>query len=148
MTERLVSASDLKRQRGWSEGLLDTLLGAPDALGANPHGFRPPQRFFRLDRVLEAESDRSFSTRVEALSEQARWRREHPTRTSAPGEIDHLEWLDDPWRMRLFLTPKRPKLPRRRREPAPVVVPTDRFEVMRLFDVRPYSDRRAAQIRG
>src|SRR5918912_132283 len=61
---RLVSASDLKRQRGWTETLVVTLLGAPDALCPNPHGFRQPMRFYRADRVLAAEGEEAFRRRA------------------------------------------------------------------------------------
>ncbi len=129
-----MSASDLKRQRGWTEGLLVALLGAPDALGPNPHGFRAPQRFFREDRALEAERDPGFVRRVEGLSEHGAWRREQPTRSYGPEEIHRLEWLDDPGRIRLFLAPR---VPRRRRRPAPepaAAAPAGmRFEILTLF---------------
>ena len=132
--ERLVSASDLKRQRGWTEGLLVSLLGAPDALGPNPHGFRAPQRFFRVDRALEAERDGSFARRAAGLSEWQAWRREQPVRTYGADEVHRLEWLDDAGRIRLFLAPR---VPRRRRtratEPAPVAAAGLRFEVLTLF---------------
>src|ERR1044071_3390574 len=48
---RLIRASDLKRQRGWTDTLLAALLGAPDALSPNPHGWRVPMRWYREDRV-------------------------------------------------------------------------------------------------
>lgn len=131
---RLISASDLKRQRGWTETLVAGLLGAPDAHGPNPHGFRAPMRFFREDRVLAAESEPPFARRLTQLGTQQAWRREQPTRTLAPGEIPHLEWLDDPWRLALFHAPKRPRRARRRR---PTAVPAPergmRFEVLTLF---------------
>jgi hypothetical protein len=133
--ERLISASDLKRQRGWTETLVTTLLGAPDALCPNPHGFRPPMRWFREDRVLAAEAEEVFRRRVVRLGAHAAWRRQQPTRSWAAGELEHLEWLDDPARIALFHAPRRPRL-RRRRRPAPAPVappPGTRFEVLRLF---------------
>ncbi|MEJ7894700.1 MAG: hypothetical protein WKF94_18870, partial [Solirubrobacteraceae bacterium] len=66
---RLISASDLKRQRGWTETLVAGLLGAPDAHGPNPHGFRAPMRFFREDRVLNAELEPPFARRLGQLAE-------------------------------------------------------------------------------
>jgi hypothetical protein len=39
------------------------LLGAPDALSPNPHGFRPPMRWYRQDRVLDAEASETFRER-------------------------------------------------------------------------------------
>jgi hypothetical protein len=144
---RLVSASDLKRQRGWTETLVVALLGAPDALCPNPHGYRPPMRWYRVDRVLAAEREELFRRRAGQLSEQAAWRRTQPTRTYASEELEHLEWLEDPWRIALFHAPRRPR-PRRRRPPAgppeapvavaaPVRQPPLRFEVLRLFDPGP-----------
>jgi hypothetical protein len=133
--ERLISASDLKRQRGWTETLVTALLGAPDALCPNPHGFRAPMRWFREDRVLDAEADDVFRRRVERLGAHAAWRRAQPTRTWAAGELEHLEWLDDPDRIALFHAPRRPRL-RRPRRPAPAPAPAPpgmRFEVLRLF---------------
>ncbi len=133
---RLISASDLKRQRGWTETLVSTLLGAPDAHGPNPHGWRAPMRFFREDRVLAAEREAPFARRLGQLGSHQTWRRDQPCRTLAPQEIEHLEWLDDPWRIALFHAPRRP---RRRRRPAPApagpppAVPGLRFEVLRLF---------------
>lgn len=138
VTTRLVSASDLKRQRGWTEGLVTRLLGAPDALAPNPHGFRPPMRFFAHDRVLEAERDPDFVRWAAGLDERRAWRRRQPTRTHAPAEIARLEWLEDPRKLALFLAPRVPR--RRRPRPAPVTpvteparYPLPRFEVLRLF---------------
>ncbi|HEV7753358.1 MAG TPA: hypothetical protein VGO71_17545 [Baekduia sp.] len=133
--ERLISASDLKRQRGWTETLVTALLGAPDALCPNPHGFRAPMRWFREDRVLDAEAEDAFRRRVGRLGAHAVWRRAQPTRTWAAGELERLEWLDDPDRIALFHAPRRPRL-RRRRHPAPAPAPAPagmRFEVLRLF---------------
>jgi len=130
---RLVSASDLKRQRGWTETLVAGLLGAPDAHGPNPYGFRAPMRFFREDRVLSAELEPPFRRRLEQLGAHQAWRRTQPTRMLSPAEIPHLEWLDDPWRIALFHAPRRPR--RRRRRPAvpAPASPAMRFEVLRLF---------------
>lgn len=131
---RLVSASDLKRQRGWTETLLSGLLGAPDAHGPNPHGFRAPMRFFREDRVLSAEAEPPFARRLGRLGAHQTWRREQPTRMLDPAEIAHLEWLDDPWRIALFHAPRRPRRRRRRpATPAPTPAAAVRFEVLRLF---------------
>lgn len=131
---RLISASDLKRQRGWTETLVSALLGAPDAHGPNPHGFRAPMRFFREDRVLAAEREAPFERRLGQLAPQQVWRRSQPTRCHAPREIEHLEWLDDPWRIALFHAPRRPGRRRRRApQPAPPPAPAMRFEVLRLF---------------
>jgi hypothetical protein len=131
---RLISASDLKRQRAWTETLVSALLGAPDAHGPNPHGFRAPMRFFREDRVLAAELEAPFARRLEHLSTHQAWRRDQPTRSLAPTEIPHLEWLDDPWRIALFHAPRRPGRRRRRPSvPAPSSPATMRFEVLRLF---------------
>lgn len=141
-TQRLIRASDLKRQRGWTEALVAALLGAPDALCPNPHGFRPPMRWYREDRVLDAEAGAAFRRRVHRLAPQEAWRRAQPTRTWTPDEVEHLEWLDDPARIALFHAPRRPR-PRRRRpralaltaRPAPdTATPAGlRFEVLRLF---------------
>jgi hypothetical protein len=131
-------ASDLKRQRGWTEGLVVALLGAPDALSPNPHGWRAPMRWFRADRVVDAERTAAFAARIAELSEGAAWRRELPTRSWAPEEVDHLEWLDDPSRIALFHAPRRPRA-RLRRRPAPPepertpMYALPRFEVLRLF---------------
>lgn len=133
---RLISASDLKRQRGWTEGLIEALLGAPDALGPNPHGFRPPMRFFVEDRVHAAETGGPFVRRVAVLDERRAWRRNQPTRSRAPEEVPQLEWLDDPGRLALFLAPRIPRSRRPRRPPQPApapVAPGMRFEVLRLF---------------
>ncbi len=133
---RLISASDLKRQRGWTEGLVAALLGAPDAHGPNPHGFRAPMRFFRADRVAEAEREPAFARRVAQLAERQAWRRAQPTRTHAPADVPHLEWLDDPRLLALFHAPRRPRRPRRRPappSPAPAPAPGLRYEVLRLF---------------
>jgi hypothetical protein len=134
--ERLISASDLKRQRGWTEALVMSLLGAPDALCPNPHGFRPPMRWFREDRVLDAEAGEAFRHRVGQMPPHEVWRRDQPTRTWAPEEIEQLEWLEDPARIALFHAPRRPRL--RPRRPAPPPQPAapasgPRFEVLRLF---------------
>lgn len=132
---RLISASDLKRQRGWTETLVSALLGAPDAHGPNPHGFRPPMRFFREDRVLDAEREPTFTRRLGQLGTQQTWRRAQPARMLDPREIPHLEWLDDPWRIALFHAPRRPRTRRRRPvAPAPAPSPALRFEVLRLFE--------------
>jgi hypothetical protein len=131
--ERLISGSDLKRQRGWTEGLVTALLGAPDALSPNPHGFRSPMRWYRQDRVLDAEAGDAFARRVGRLHPHHAWRRTLPTRTWAPGEIDHLEWLQDPVRLALFHAPRRPRMRIRRPPPPPPPSPGPRWEVLRLF---------------
>jgi hypothetical protein len=139
-TTLIVSASNLKRQRGWTEGLVETLLGAPDALAPNPHGFRPPMRFFAHDRVLEAERAPEFVRWIEKLDDGRAWRRTQPTRTHVPAELEGLEWLQDPRRIALFAVPRVPR--RRLRRPVtpdrdvvkePVRYPLPRFEVLRLF---------------
>ena len=136
VTNRLITASDLKRQRGWTETLLASLLGAPDAHGPNPHGFRPPMRYFREDRVLSAELDPVFERRVDRLGDRQRWRRAQPARVFDPGEVAHLEWLEDPWRIALFHAPRRRRIRLARSrpvDPAPRSQPGLRFEVLRLF---------------
>jgi hypothetical protein len=132
---RLIRASDLRRQRGWTDTLLTTLLGAPDALSPNPHGWRVPMRWYREDRVLDAEATAAFQHRAERLSPPHAWRRTLPTRSWSPAEVDHLEWLDDPHRIALFHTPRQPR-GRRRRRPPPAPAPAAvglRWEVLRLF---------------
>jgi len=133
----LVSASDLKRQRGWTEGLIGGLLGAPDALAPNPHGFRSPMRFFAEDRVLEAEREVMFGRWAQRLEGDRAWRRNQPTRSRLPAEIEHLEWLQDPRTIALFLAPRVPRRRRRRPEPVPpppvTRYPMAPFEVLRLF---------------
>jgi hypothetical protein len=133
-SHRLIRASDLKRHRGWTETLVVAVLGAPDALSPNPHGFRAPMRWYREDRVLDAEAGEAFRRRVERSDPQAsRWPAQ-PTRSRASEEIEHLEWLDDPARIALFHTPRRPRLRRRRPAPRPAMAPAgSRFEVLRLF---------------
>ncbi|WCB94573.1 hypothetical protein DSM104299_03310 [Baekduia alba] len=139
---RLVRASDLKRQRGWTEGLVVALLGAPDALSPNPHGWRAPMRWFRVDRVEDAERSSAFAARVAVLPEGSAWRRELPTRSWSADEVEGLEWLDDPARIALFHAPRRPRVRLRRppseaspaREPEHAVMyALPRFEVLRLF---------------
>ncbi|WP_445149494.1 hypothetical protein [Baekduia sp. Peel2402] len=131
--DRLIRASDLKRQRAWTDTLIVTLLGAPDALSPNPHGWRAPMRWYREDRVLDAEATAAFTARAERLDDAVAWRRDLPTRSFAPTEIEHLEWLDDPDRIALFHTPRRPRMRRpRRAAPAPPSAPA--YEVLRLFD--------------
>ncbi|HEU4977185.1 MAG TPA: hypothetical protein VFT50_19000 [Baekduia sp.] len=137
--QRLFRASDLKRQRGWTDGLLAALLGAPDALSPNPHGYRSPMRWYRADRVLDAERLPAFGARAQRLGAHAAWRRELPTRSWSPEEVDQLEWLDHPARIALFHAPRRPRLRRRRPAPAPPTGAREpayalpRFEVLTLF---------------
>jgi hypothetical protein len=133
--QRLIRASDLKRQRGWTETLVDAVLGAPDALSPNPHGWRAPMRWYREDRVLDAETGSAFKRRADQLPEPSAWRRGLPTRSWSPEEVEHLEWLDDPRRIALFHTPRRPRVrrPRRRPQPPAAAPPGLRYEVLRLF---------------
>ena len=132
--QRLIRASDLKRQRGWTEGLVVAVLGAPDALSPNPHGWRAPMRWYREDRVLDAEAGAAFQQRTERLAAPSAWRRSLPTRSWSPDEVEQLEWLDDPRRIALFHTPRQPRVRRRRRPLAPVSPPPGlRYEVLRLF---------------
>lgn len=129
---RLISASDLKRQRGWTETLITALLGAPDALCPNPHGFRHPMRFFREDRVLDAERLPVFNRRIAQLTTRQAWRRAQPTRVRRADEVDGLEWLEDPHLLALFHSVRG----QRKRRPRParrVAAPGVRFEVLRLF---------------
>lgn len=114
------------------------LLGAPDALCPNPYGFRAPMRWYREDRVLDAEAGEVFRRRVGQLAPEESWRRAQPTRSWAPEEVEHLEWLDDPARIALFHAPRHPRLRRRRRASPPAPPPAaatagPRFEVLRLF---------------
>jgi hypothetical protein len=138
--QRLIRASDLKRQRAWTDTLIVSLLGAPDALSPNPHGWRAPMRWYREDRVLDAEATSAFAARAERLAEDVAWRRDLPTRTWEAGEVEHLEWLDDPDRIALFHAPRRPRMkrPKAARRPEPAAAgaapPGARFEVLRLFD--------------
>jgi hypothetical protein len=135
--DRLIRASDLKRQRAWTDTLIAALLGAPDALSPNPHGWRAPMRWYREDRVTDAEASAAFAARARRLGTDAAWRRDLPTRTFAPSEVEHLEWLDDPSRIALFHAPRRPRMRRARRPAATTVAttePAQRFEVLRLFD--------------
>jgi hypothetical protein len=135
-TDRLIRASDLKRQRAWTDTLIVALLGAPDALSPNPHGWRAPMRWYREDRVLDAEAGRAFGARAERIAPGAAWRRDLPTRSWAPAEIEHLEWLDDPHRLALFHAPRRPRMRRPRAAPPPPPAPLppgQRFELLRLF---------------
>lgn len=131
--QRLISASDLKRQRGWTETLITSLLGAPDALCPNPHGFRHPMRFFRQDRVLDAERLPVFNRRLAQLSARQRWRREQPTRVRTDSEIDHLEWLEDPHLLALFHSVRQPRKRRPRPTGRAAASGGVRFEVLRLF---------------
>ncbi len=135
---RVISASDLRRQRGWTETLIGALLGAPDAHCPNPHGWRSPMRLYREDRVLDAETHPDFVRRVEKLDEALRWRREQPSRALDPTTIEHLEWLDDPERIALFHLPRRPRM-RVRRPPVEattqVAYALPPFQVMQLFEL-------------
>jgi hypothetical protein len=130
--QRLISASDLKRRRGWTEGLVTGLLGAPDALSPNPHGFRPPMRWYLEDRVADAERDETFAQRRRPGPDG-----DEAPRRYAPEDVEHLEWLGDPDRIALFHAPRRPRMRRRRPAPPPPPARRDpplRFEVLRLFD--------------
>ena len=92
-------------------------------------------RWYREDRVLDAEATAAFQHRAERLTPPHAWRRTLPTRSWSPGEIEHLEWLDDPHRIALFHTPRVRRVRRRRAPAAPAVVaaPGARWEVLRLF---------------
>lgn len=58
-------ASTLK-ERGWSEKLIQQLLGEPDEYGTNPHyKSGPPTRLFLRERVFQAEETPSFQTHIE-----------------------------------------------------------------------------------
>jgi hypothetical protein len=126
LPERLVRASHLKRQRGWTEPLIAALLGPPDALAPNPHGFRPAMRLFCVRRVLAAEADPAFRAREARMSGWLAWRREQPLRCFAPAELEGCRPL--PARLAqtsLFAAPAAAPLPRpdrarqrRRREAA------------------------------
>lgn len=131
--QRLISGSDLKRQRGWTETLIDALLGGPDALGPNPHGWRAPMRFFREDRVLDAERLPQFNRRVAQLTPRQQWRRSLPSRVLDPEEVPHLEWLVDPHLIALFHAARQPRRRRKRAGARPAVAAGPRFEVLRLF---------------
>jgi hypothetical protein len=74
---------------------------------------------------------------VRRLSQRQAWRRAQPTRSHAPAELEHLEWLHDPQLLALFHAPRRARR-RRRRPPAGGRAPQPaeaglRFEVLRLF---------------
>jgi len=92
-------------------------------------------RFFREDRVLDAEGGPRFVRRLEQLDGHRAWRRGQPTRTLEAGDVPGLEWLQDPRLIALFLAPRRPRRRRprgpQRRPAAPQ--PGLRFEVLRLF---------------
>jgi len=42
--------------RGWTDGLIASALGQPDAYGPNPHGPWAPQRYWARNRVEGAEA--------------------------------------------------------------------------------------------
>jgi len=92
-------------------------------------------RFFREDRVLDAEAEPRFARRLAQLDERQAWRRGQPTRTLQAGDVAGLEWLQDPRLIALFLAPRRPRRRRPRRpQPRPAAPqPGLRFEVLRLF---------------
>ena len=52
--------SELLR-RGWTQGLIEKLLGKPDQLMANPHHRSGPKmRLYARSRVLQAEASADF----------------------------------------------------------------------------------------
>ena len=63
--------SELLR-RGWTQGLIEKLLGAPDQLERNPH-YRggPKMRLYARTRVLQAEASAAFRA-VQGLREARR----------------------------------------------------------------------------
>jgi hypothetical protein len=55
-----VNRTDLVRGRGWTDELIDELLGLPDLGGPNPHRSGGPLQRFLLPRVEEAERSERF----------------------------------------------------------------------------------------
>lgn len=67
------TATDLRRDRGWSDKLINKYLGQPDLLEQNPHHARgAPMRLFAVERVIAAEKSFEFFQEMDA----ARARRE------------------------------------------------------------------------
>jgi hypothetical protein len=56
----MLTKSDLKA-RGWTESLIDAVLGEPDQLRKNPHHRSgPPMQLFEHDRVVAKETEPEF----------------------------------------------------------------------------------------
>jgi hypothetical protein len=132
----LISASDLKRQRGWTETLVCDLLGAPDALGPNPHGFRPPMRFFREERVSTRRPGPGSPAASSSSTRSGRGGALQPTRVLQAGDVAGLEWLEDPRPHRAVpraAATAPPAAAPAAAPPAAAAQPGLRFEVLRLF---------------
>jgi hypothetical protein len=59
------------KARGWTAGLITSLLGAPDQLAANPH-YRAaaPMRLYRRERVEAVEASAAWAARHEAVQKR------------------------------------------------------------------------------
>ena len=66
---KTLTASQLKA-RGWTEGLIRSVLGAPDKRRKNPnYRSAAPLRLYFLGRVLDAEEQPSVRARLEHIAE-------------------------------------------------------------------------------
>ena len=66
---RTLTASQLK-ERGWTEGLIRSVLGAPDKRRKNPnYRSAAPLRLYFLGRVLDAEQEPSVRARLQRIAE-------------------------------------------------------------------------------
>ena len=81
-----------------------------------------PARLPRADAVLRRGPRagrrgraRLHPPRAPAQPAPRAWRRSQPTRSHAPAELEHLEWLRDPHCLALFHAPRRPRRRRSRR---------------------------------
>ena len=64
--------SELLR-RGWTQGLIEKLLGKPDQLETNPHHRSGPKmRLYALSRVLQAEASPDFRAMQELRAARRR----------------------------------------------------------------------------
>lgn len=86
-TKNYIYLTELKRDRGWTNKLVDNHLGEPDKIEPNP--FYPnsyPMKLYKLSRVLEVERSLAFQKELAAIME-GREKRQKNDRLKVAEEI-------------------------------------------------------------
>lgn len=78
-----LTKSQLK-QNGWSDGLINTLLIAPDLIKTNPFNSRHPIQLFDTKRVKIAENNISFIERQERRAKHELVKKKHKIKEIDP----------------------------------------------------------------
>jgi len=92
MTDRpnMLTLTAIKK-RGWTDGLIRSLLGDPDLVKTNPRGWsRAPMRLWKQERVEQAEATDEWQEAQERLAS----RRAKARQRAAARRAEKIEWAE------------------------------------------------------